>query len=99
MPAEKKPKEGRRNIGMWLLIIFSIFIIVYLARFYFAAAWGMGDACLRDKDCSSGMCYGRSGRHVAYCTRTCSSDEQCPAEWKCLQAPKMPEGKRICLRP
>ncbi len=99
MPADKKPKEGRRNIVMWLLIIFSIFVLVYMSRFYFAAGWGMGDACLRDKDCRGKVCYVRSARHVAYCTRTCSSDEQCPEEWKCLQVPKMPEGERLCLRP
>ena len=99
MPDEKKPREGRRNIAMWLLVIFSIFIMVYLARFYFTEGWGMGDACLRDNDCKGKVCYSRSARHVAYCTRTCTSDKQCPENWKCLDAPRMPEGERICLRP
>jgi len=71
----------------------------------FAAA-PVGSICRADSMCTSGNCWDRVGirsngytKYVGWCTQTCASDSECPAETACVNVDCNQAGgcKAICV--
>ena len=98
MAITEKVKWGSRNVFTWILFASSIFVICYLIWLFMQSGAKTGEACMKNHDCKSEICYYEDGRHLRYCTVRCTSDAECPQGWRCFQPPNMPQGMFLCLR-
>jgi hypothetical protein len=97
MSITEKVKWGKRDVVSWILFAASVFVICYLVWLFLQSGARTGEACLKNQDCKSDICYYEDGRHLRYCTVRCESDAQCPEGWRCFQPPNM-QNMFLCLR-
>ncbi|MGE0789394.1 MAG: trypsin-like serine protease [Sandaracinaceae bacterium] len=59
-----------------------------------SSARGVGESCLADANCRSGMCLEERGR--MYCTDPCTTDDDCPEAYHCSAPDGVPETEWHC---
>jgi len=98
MSISDKIKWSSRSTASWLLLAITIFVLVYLFYVFFQSRSKTGEACVKNHECKSSICYHEDARHLSYCTNKCGGDEDCPEGWKCLRPPGFPQGMYVCIR-